>query len=291
MFVSFEMRSAGLLVANESICASIEADRRAVFVLTDGHNDGAVALSDVAKLAQSLGVSLYFLIAPGRAADLKALAQLAESTAGQLVEDKDIVTFLGDPFALLASGAQVRFPLEGARKFVWDLKNDIQAEILYGGNRLDIAATADIATASTRETVAYLWHAHAMSVVVVGGMFFALLGAGFAGVRRRAVRPPRANIGGAAVLEDQHSRKRYPLTAPFLRIGRSPENDLVINEPTVGRSHAIVQQVGDLTFSITDQSSANGTLVNGQRIASAVLSDGDVVSIGSRNLRFCILHA
>ncbi|MGQ0686120.1 FHA domain-containing protein [Bradyrhizobium sp.] len=287
-----EANLSGALVSSIRTLGALDADRRAVFVLTDGHNDGAVALGDVATLAQSLGVSLFFLIAPGRAADVTALALLAESTAGQLVNDKDIATFLGDPFALLNSGAQVRFPLGGARKFLWDSRSELQAEIRYGDGRIDIATSANIAAASTRDTAAYLWHAHTMSVVVAGGMIFALLGAAaLAGTRKRAARPPPPGVGAAAVIEDMQSGRHYPLTAPFLRIGRSPENDLVINEPTVGRSHAIVQQVGDLAFSITDQSSANGTLVNGHRIASAMLADGDVISIGSRGLRFCILEA
>ncbi|WP_291846463.1 FHA domain-containing protein [Bradyrhizobium sp.] len=282
-----EANLSGALVSSIRTLAALEADRRAVFVLTDGHNDGAVALGDVATLAQSLGVSLYFLIAPGRSADLPALALLAESTAGQLVDDKGIATFLGDPFALLNSGAQVRFPLDGARKFMWDSESELRAVIHYGDGRLDIAASADIAAASTHDTAAYLWRAHAMSVVAAGGMIFALLGAALAGTRSRAVRLPQP-IGSAAVLEDPEGGRHYPLTAPFLRIGRSPENDLVINEPTVGRWHAMVQQIGDLAFSITDQSSANGTLVNGHRIVSVVLSDGDVISIGSRSLRFKI---
>jgi hypothetical protein len=285
-----EANLTGALVSSIRTLATLEADRRAIFVLTDGHNDGAVTPAEVATLAQSLGVSLYFLIVPGREADLASLSKLAAATAGQLVEEKDIGAFLADPFALLNSGAQIRFPLLDTRKFIWDSQGEVAATIQYGDGRLEIAAPADVAAASAGGTAAYLWQAHTASVVAAGGVILALLGGGaFATGRRRAVRTPKADAGATAVIEDTKSGRRYPLTSPFLRIGRSPENDLVINDPAVGRSHAIVQQIGDLAFSITDQGSANGTLVNGQKVTTAVLCDGDVIAIGSRTLRFGIV--
>ncbi len=285
-----EANLTGALVSSIRTLAALDADRRAIFVLSDGRNDGAVTPAEVATLAQSLGVSLYFLIVPGRDADLAELSGLAAATAGQLVEEKDIAAFLADPFALLNSGAQVRFPLGDTRKFIWDSQSEVAATIQYGDGRLEIAAPADVAAASARGTAAYLWQAHTASVVAAGSVVLALFGGvAFAIGRRRAVRTVEVDAPTTAIIEDRQSGKRYPLTSPFLRIGRSPENDLVINDPTVGRSHAIVQQIGDLAFSITDQSSANGTLVNGRKVATAVLSEGDVISIGSRTLHFSIV--
>ena len=71
-----------------------------------------------------------------------------------------------------------------------------------------------------------------------------------------------------------------------MRIGRNSDNDIVLDDPTIGRSHAIVQRVGERVFTITDQSSANGTLVNGVIIDTAKVSNGDVISIGAKTLRF-----
>jgi len=114
---------------------------------------------------------------------------------------------------------------------------------------------------------------------------------GFGLFVRRKRRPvpvianPRAAVAPAA-LEDVEDGATYPLNAPLIRIGRNSDNDIVLQAPTVGRFHAIVQQTGDRAYSITDQSSANGTLVNNKKIDTAPLSDGDVIMLGGKKLRF-----
>ncbi|HEY2549891.1 MAG TPA: cytochrome P450 [Streptosporangiaceae bacterium] len=71
-----------------------------------------------------------------------------------------------------------------------------------------------------------------------------------------------------------------PLASPVLRIGRAPDNDLVVAHPSASRQHAELRYAaGQIT--IADLGSINGTFVNGQRVDSAVLSEGDTVRIGS----------
>ncbi len=41
-------------------------------------------------------------------------------------------------------------------------------------------------------------------------------------------------------------------------VGRLPENDIVVSEPTVSRKHATIT-VGDNEYSVSDTGSANGT--------------------------------
>jgi hypothetical protein len=70
-------------------------------------------------------------------------------------------------------------------------------------------------------------------------------------------------------------------------IGRSPECDVFLDDVTVSRRHAELQQAGD-TFTIRDLGSLNGTYVNRQRIESAALEDGDEVQIGKYRLTFLL---
>ena len=65
-----------------------------------------------------------------------------------------------------------------------------------------------------------------------------------------------------------------------LRIGRMPDNEIPIDEPSVSRRHAIITLV-DGSSILTDQGSRNGTTVNGMRISgSSVLSSGDIIGVG-----------
>ena len=52
----------------------------------------------------------------------------------------------------------------------------------------------------------------------------------------------------------------------ILKIGRTNENDIVINKPTISRFHAIITNLNDGNFLIEDLDSSNGTFVNNQRI-------------------------
>ncbi len=71
-----------------------------------------------------------------------------------------------------------------------------------------------------------------------------------------------------------------------LSLGRDPQNDTVIEHPTVSRFHAqISRQEG--SFVIADLNSNNGTFVNGKRISSKrVLMPGDTIRIGPCRLVF-----
>jgi cytochrome P450 / NADPH-cytochrome P450 reductase len=74
------------------------------------------------------------------------------------------------------------------------------------------------------------------------------------------------------------------LSATTVRIGRAPENDIVVSDPTASREHAEIRNVAG-GYRIVDLDSSHGTFVNGQRVTDAALSDGDVVRVGSSAFR------
>jgi ABC transport system ATP-binding/permease protein len=68
-------------------------------------------------------------------------------------------------------------------------------------------------------------------------------------------------------------------------IGRANDNDIVIQDVLASRHHAFLVQ-SPLGTEIRDARTINGTFVNGVRVGSAVLSEGDVVTIGNIDLVF-----
>jgi uncharacterized RDD family membrane protein YckC len=82
------------------------------------------------------------------------------------------------------------------------------------------------------------------------------------------------------------NRREIPLTrTTILTIGRDPSNDLVLPDAMVSRRHAVVETRGRQFF-LRDCSSANGSVVNGDRVTERALKDGDLVAIGSMRLLF-----
>ncbi len=72
-----------------------------------------------------------------------------------------------------------------------------------------------------------------------------------------------------------------------LTVGRSPDNSLVLPGSKVSRKHAEVRLVAPGRYRISDLGSANGTWLNGRRLAvPRELQNGDVIQIGTTNLRF-----
>ena len=78
----------------------------------------------------------------------------------------------------------------------------------------------------------------------------------------------------------------YPLHGATTRIGRSSENDIVLEDARVSRRHAVIIDTGT-SFVISDLRSANGVVVQDQRIrSSAGLVDGDHIDICDHEFTF-----
>jgi len=68
-----------------------------------------------------------------------------------------------------------------------------------------------------------------------------------------------------------------------LSIGRHASNDIVIPDPSVSQVHCAVYLEGSRGF-IQDQGSTNGIHVNGKRVLSAELHNGDAIIVGHSSL-------
>ena len=71
----------------------------------------------------------------------------------------------------------------------------------------------------------------------------------------------------------------------IITIGRSPSNDVNINDPKVSRAHCQIIQDDNGRFRLVDVNSLNGTFVNGtQRHGEVPLNKTDIIRIGNTTL-------
>jgi hypothetical protein len=77
-----------------------------------------------------------------------------------------------------------------------------------------------------------------------------------------------------------------PLPAKTIRIGRRPDNGIVVSDLGVSKQHAELRRDPAGSFEIIDLGSHGGTYVNGERITRKMLTEQDVISIGHATFRF-----
>src|SRR4051794_5152087 len=94
-----------------------------------------------------------------------------------------------------------------------------------------------------------------------------------------------ADVAPQAWLEFPDGRMHW-LDKNACTIGRIASNSLVIDQPGLSRSHAIIQPTPG-GWSLTDLRSTNGTYHNGLRLEQGVaLRDGDKIELGDTTLTF-----
>jgi len=74
-----------------------------------------------------------------------------------------------------------------------------------------------------------------------------------------------------------------------ITVGRTANNDIVLDDTSVSRFHAYLQQDERQEWTLTDAGSRNGSFVAGRRIAAkrpVPLSNGNVLRIGAVQLTF-----
>lgn len=107
---------------------------------------------------------------------------------------------------------------------------------------------------------------------------------------RAATAVPMTPTTGTArmvVLSSNFAGREFQLTKPQMVIGRTDENDIVINHRSISRNHAkIVREPDTGRYTIMDLQSSNGVRVNNEDYGKVELRRGDMVDLGHVRLRF-----
>jgi len=79
---------------------------------------------------------------------------------------------------------------------------------------------------------------------------------------------------------------KFILAGRESRIGRDKESEVCLaNDPTVSRLHARITLEDD-GHSLSDEASSNGTYVNGVLVSRCMLMPGDLIQVGSTQLKY-----
>jgi pSer/pThr/pTyr-binding forkhead associated (FHA) protein len=81
--------------------------------------------------------------------------------------------------------------------------------------------------------------------------------------------------------------KEFELTGQSMTMGREPDNDIVVENLLVSGYHARIDPAGR-EYILTDLQSKNGTFVNGERVTSTKLKDGDQILVGKHTIVFTL---
>ncbi len=103
---------------------------------------------------------------------------------------------------------------------------------------------------------------------------------------RQAV-PLESTAAALMIVSEQGLNTLFPLAKgkDAFTLGRAASNDAEVDHITVSGIHAVLT-LDDGSWRVEDKQSTNGTCVNGKRIESSSLRDGDVLSLGKVDLLF-----
>nr|WP_096289620.1 FHA domain-containing protein [Mycobacterium ahvazicum] len=99
--------------------------------------------------------------------------------------------------------------------------------------------------------------------------------------RTQTVAPTMGSVGETTVARPPTAV--YAMDQITIGIGRGTHNDVVLDDLLVSRHHAVLRRSGQ-QWELVDSNSANGTYVNGHRIARAIIGPNDIVGIGHQLL-------
>lgn len=101
--------------------------------------------------------------------------------------------------------------------------------------------------------------------------------------------PSKQNKGGnmpeILVKYEDKVIERVVTKKNVVSIGRTPENDIVLNNKAVSRTHAIIEFSRNSAL-IIDNASLNGTFVNNRKITEVLLQENDQITIGKFTLTY-----
>jgi VWFA-related protein len=284
-------RRRGSMVA---VDRSLSEARRAVLVLTDGHDDGSSVFPErILQEARANGVTVYTI---GLGQDLSGaiLSQLAAETGGEYFAAPRAEQ-LDEIYQRMARRLrdEYRLTFRSPRPQADGRRREVSVTVL--GTTLPPArgwyqapGRGSMVVTVARPAGGGQLTGTAPGADPARGWGAVLLGMGVLGVAAGAAllfafrhRIHLAAGPGSPALD------YGPLWAhgPVTRIGRDGTNHVVVESARVSRQHALLE-ARDGGYYLTDLASANGTRLNGRPVGRAQLHPGDQVEFGNARFTF-----
>lgn len=86
------------------------------------------------------------------------------------------------------------------------------------------------------------------------------------------------------VVEGPNAGRSYEMNGTAMKLGRSSQCDIALDDPEMSRSHCYLEIRGDELW-VADLGSANQTIVNGKAVDECALKNGDEILVGTTKLR------
>lgn len=264
--------------------------RKVLVILSDGdaEDNKAYSVESVVKTARSKNVSIY-AFGFGDTLALGFIRQLSNDSGGWLSEPKEHAgkkanKAAGALFADSNSGGNLSFTLEEGKP-----EKSAQIRIMLSSGKivsanipLDIkpnmplpewkVVVLDNLPLSIKQLDYVLYGLGLLFLALVIYVLYRLLH------RDPEITETPRDIEGYLM----HQGQSFPVYAGINRLGFLPDNDIVIDNDTVGRTHATLHHQGEGDVILTDLNSLNGSWVNGNRIERPVsIQDGDTISLGN----------
>ncbi len=87
------------------------------------------------------------------------------------------------------------------------------------------------------------------------------------------------------LVQESTGVREFELVDNEVNMGRELDNALRISDPSISRHHALVRRT-DFGFEILDLGSSNGVLLNGVKVQTSLLADGDRITLGQIQISF-----
>lgn len=99
--------------------------------------------------------------------------------------------------------------------------------------------------------------------------------------------PISPESGCVVIIYGDDLGKRIPMDGDEMFIGRGFKCDIVIDQESISRTHAVIRKSGK-RYTLQDLGSTNGTFVNDVAISSIELRDGDQIKVGRTIFKFIL---
>ena len=95
-----------------------------------------------------------------------------------------------------------------------------------------------------------------------------------------------AEYGHLSLILPDGSDQEIGIAKSEVTVGRGTDNDIVIKDGRVSRSHARVEFGAQGKVKVIDTGSTNGVLVNGVKVTETTINSGDIIELGGSKIRY-----